>query len=65
MARAIRNHGEKGDLVYDPFLGTGTTMVASENLGRECRGSEISPPYCAVILERMQTAFPDIEIKKS
>lgn len=57
MARPIRNHGEPGDLVYDPFLGSGTTMVACENLKRRCLGAEISAPYCAVILQRMFDAF--------
>jgi DNA modification methylase len=64
MARPIRNHGKIGDIVYDPFLGSGTTMVACQNLNRKCRGMEISPPYCAIILERMATAFPGIEIKR-
>jgi DNA modification methylase len=50
MARPIRNH--EGD-VYDPFLGSGTTMVAAEQIGRICYGMEIEPKYCAVILERM------------
>ena len=50
MARPIRNH--EGD-VYDPFLGSGTTMVAAEQLGRVCYGIEIEPRYTAVCLERM------------
>jgi hypothetical protein len=49
---------------YEPFLGTGTTMVAAQNLGRKCYGLEIAPTYCAVILERMITAFPEIDIRK-
>lgn len=53
MARPIRNHGGRGDAVYDPFLGSGTTMVAAEQLGRRCYGMEIDPKYAAVILERM------------
>ena len=53
-----------GDTIYEPFTGSGTTMVACENLGRKCRGIEISPDYCAVILERMQTAFPKIKIER-
>jgi hypothetical protein len=40
------------DVVYDPFLGSGTTMIACEQLGRKCRGVEISPAYVAVILQR-------------
>lgn len=45
------------DIVYDPFLGSGTTMVACENLKRKCRAIEISPGYVAVALQRMQDAF--------
>ncbi len=56
MARPIRNHGAEGDIVYDPFLGSGTTMLAAERLGRRCFGLEISPKYCAVILQRMKDA---------
>ena len=39
--------------ILDPFLGSGTTMVAAEQLRRKCYGMEIEPKYCAVILERM------------
>ena len=62
MARPIRNH--KGD-VYEPFCGSGTTMVAAQNLNRKCYALEISPNYCAVILERMATAFPSLEIRRA
>lgn len=61
MARPIRNHGGPGDVVYDPFLGSGTTMVAAQNLQRVCYGVEIDPRYAAVVLERMALAFPKIE----
>lgn len=50
MARAIRNHD--APFVYDPFLGSGTTLVACESLGRRCYGAEISPAYTAVCLQR-------------
>lgn len=56
MARPIRNHGGKGDDVYDPFLGSGTTLIAAENLGRVCYGCEISPAYTGVILQRAKDA---------
>lgn len=62
MARPMRNH-EPCD-VYDPFLGSGTTMVAAQNLGRRCFGMEISGNYCAVILQRMSDAFPGIKIER-
>lgn len=61
MAHPIRNH--EGD-VYDPFLGSGTTLVACQNLGRRGRGIEISAAYVAVCLERMSIAFPGIEITR-
>ena len=52
MARAIRNHDAES--VYDPFLGSGTTLIAAEQLGRKCYGMEISPTYCDVILARWE-----------
>jgi DNA modification methylase len=52
MARPIRNHGAPGDAVYDPFLGSGTTVIAAEKLGRRCFGMEIDPPYVDVIRRR-------------
>jgi DNA modification methylase len=64
VVRAVTNSSKSGDAVYEPFCGSGTTMVACENLKRKCRGIEISPDYCAVILERMQTAFPKIKIER-
>jgi len=51
MARAIRNHDGS---VYDPFLGSGTTLIAAEQLGRKCYGMEISPQYCDVIVKRWE-----------
>lgn len=42
-------------LVYDPFLGSGTTLIAAEQLGRKCYGMEISPQYCDVIVKRWET----------
>jgi len=62
--RAIRNSSQEGEVVADFFCGSGTTLVACQNLNRKCRAIEISPAYCAVILERMATAFPGIEIAR-
>jgi DNA methylase len=42
------------NLVYDPFLGSGTTLVPAETLGRRCYGLEIDPRYCQVVIERWQ-----------
>jgi DNA modification methylase len=51
MARPIRNH--EGD-VYDPFLGSGTTLIAAHRAGRRCFGMEIDPRYLDVILKRYE-----------
>ena len=54
MQRPIRNHTRRGELVYDPFLGSGTTLAAAEQTGRVCRGLELDPKYVDVIVERWQ-----------
>jgi DNA modification methylase len=54
VQKAIGNSTLPSQCVIDPFGGSGTTMVAAEQLGRACRMIEIEPRYCAVILERMQ-----------
>ena len=51
MARPIRNH--EGD-VYDPFLGSGTTLIAAEQLGRTCFGVELEPRYVDVAVQRWE-----------
>jgi DNA modification methylase len=53
-ARAIQDGSREADLVFDPFLGSGTTLVACEQLGRTCYGMEISPQYCQVIIDRWE-----------
>jgi DNA modification methylase len=52
MARPIRNNTRKRDGVYDPFLGSGTSLVAAEQNGRICYGIELSPSYCDIIVKR-------------
>lgn len=42
------------ELIYDPFAGSGTTLIACEQLGRTCYGMEISPQYCQVIIDRWE-----------
>lgn len=59
----IENSSKKGDVVGDVFLGSGTTMVACEKLGRVCYGMELDPKYCQVIIDRMLNSYPDIEVK--
>jgi len=50
--RAIKAHSQLTDIVWDPFLGSGTTLIACQQLGRRCRGIEIDPSYVAVTLQR-------------
>lgn len=50
--RAIKLLSDQSELIYDPFLGSGTTLIAAHNLNRRCFGAEISPAYCGVILQR-------------
>lgn len=52
MAKPIRNNTAKGEGVYDPFLGSGTTLIAAEQLDRICYGIELSPAYCDIIVNR-------------
>ncbi|MCW5750220.1 MAG: site-specific DNA-methyltransferase [Alphaproteobacteria bacterium] len=54
MRRPIVNNSRRGDLVYEPFAGSGTTIVAAESTGRACLALEIDPRYCDVIVERWQ-----------
>ena len=51
----FRNHTRKGDVVYEPFSGSGSQLIAAEQLGRKCYGMEISPAYCDVIVKRWET----------
>jgi len=52
--RCITNSSLPGDIVYDPFGGSGSTLIACEKSGRRCRMLEIDPHFCDVILQRWQ-----------
>jgi DNA modification methylase len=54
MKRPIQNNSSPGQAVYDPFIGSGTTMIAAEQEGRHCYGIEINPLYCDVAIKRWQ-----------
>ncbi len=51
---ALLDMTERGDIVLDPFLGSGSTLIAAENTGRRCRGLELDPLYVDVILRRYE-----------
>ncbi len=54
MRRPMVNNSERGDLIYEPFCGSGTTLIAAETVGRRCFALELDPAYCDVIVKRWQ-----------
>jgi DNA modification methylase len=56
MANILSDYTEASDIVLEPFSGSGTTIIACEQLGRKCRAVEISPAYVAVALQRWADA---------
>ena len=61
MSYQMRNSTRAGELILDPFLGSGTTMIAAELSDRQCFGLEIAPKFAAVILERMSVAGAKVQ----
>lgn len=55
--RCVKLHSDVDDLVLEPFCGSGTTIVACENLGRRCAAVEREARYVAVALQRYEDAF--------
>ena len=64
LAEIIEDH-ISGIIIYDGFLGSGSTMVASHQKQKVCYGIEMSPDYCQVIVDRMRKLDPTLEIKKN
>ena len=54
MRRPILNHTNRGQSVYDPFVGSGTTIIAAETTGRTCFDMDIDPRYVDVAIQRWQ-----------
>ena len=54
MRRPILNHTDAGGVVYDPFLGSGSTLIAAQTTGRVCLGCELDPVYVDLIIRRWQ-----------
>ncbi len=54
VTRALRNSSKRGDIILDPFLGSGSTLIAAERTGRVCYGLELDPRYVDTIVRRWQ-----------
>ena len=54
--RPIRKHTKPGDIVFEPFSGSGSQIIAAERSGRHCRAMEISPPFVDVAIKRWEKA---------
>jgi DNA modification methylase len=54
VEQMVRNSSETGAFVYDPFSGSGTTLIACERTGRHCFAMEIDPAYCDVVVKRWE-----------
>ena len=62
-AKLIYNSSHEGDTVLEPFGGSGSTLIASEQLNRKCCAIELEPKYCDVIVRRYKELCPAIEVK--
>jgi DNA modification methylase len=64
-ARYIKLYSLEDEIVYEPFTGNGTTIVAAHQLKRKCYGMELDPKYCQVIIDRMKKLDPTLVIKRN
>ena len=65
VRRAIVNSSAEGDLVLDPFLGSGTTMIACDHTSRACRGIDIDPAYVDVAVRRWQRLSGEAALREA
>ena len=65
FAYQISNSSKQGDIILDPFGGSGTTMVASHQMLRRAHLMELDPKYCTVIINRMLAIDDSLQIKRN
>ena len=53
--KAVLNNSKEDDIIFDSFLGSGSTLIACEKTNRKCYGIELDPKYCDVIIKRWRT----------
>ena len=63
LAKIILASSNPGDMIFDPFLGSGTTAVAAKKLSRRYAGIEIDPVYCSLAMKRLDMAEDDESIQ--
>ena len=64
VAKLIRNSTRQDQLIIDPFLGSGSTMVAAHQMNRTVFGMDLDPRYCQAVIDRMRKQDPEIRITK-
>ena len=65
MRRPVLNNSSPGQAIYEPFMGSGTTLIAAETTGRTCLGIELNPAYVDVAIERWQNLTGGVAMLES
>jgi DNA modification methylase len=64
-SEAITVYAKQDAILFEPFTGSGSTMVAAHQLNRKCYGMELDPKYCQVIIDRMLKLDPSLSVKRN
>jgi DNA modification methylase len=58
----LEAYTDEGEIVFEPFCGSGTTILAAQRIGRAVRATEIAPEYVDVAVKRFRQNFPDVPV---